>query len=63
MTGITANNKPYDGTSSARLVTSGANPHGIVDSGVTLVITGATGTFASPDANPAGTTVFISGLA
>ena len=62
VTGITANNKPYDGTAAATLVTTGATPHGIVDSGVTLVVAGATGTFASPDANPAGTTAFIAGL-
>ena len=51
MTGITANNKPYDGTTAATLNTGGASCMRVVsgDTGVTFSAAGATGTFASPD--------------
>jgi hypothetical protein len=61
--GITANNKPYDGNTSATLNTSGAAPVGVIPadaSNVTLSTSGATGTFAS---SAVGTwTVQVSGL-
>ncbi len=69
VTGITASNKPYDGTTTASLTTSGATLQGVVagDSGglpngnISLVTGLATGAFASPDAGN-GITVQVSGL-
>ena len=63
VTGITANNKPYDGTTAATLNTGGAVLHGVVsgDTGVTFSVAGATGTFASPDA-ASGITVQVAGI-
>ncbi|WP_407179468.1 YDG domain-containing protein [Bradyrhizobium sp. STM 3562] len=60
ITGITAANKIYDGTTSATLDTSGATFTGII-SGDRLTIVGATGTFADKNAG-VGKTVSISGL-
>ncbi len=62
VTGITASNKTYDGTTAATLNTSGATLEGVVPGdSVTLVTTGATGVFASPNVGT-GITVIISGL-
>jgi hypothetical protein len=49
VSGITANNKPYDGTLAATLNITAASLNGLAtgDSGVTLDVSGATGTFAS----------------
>ncbi len=49
VTGVTANNKTYDGTLPAILVTSGASLAGAVsgDTGITLDTSGATGAFAT----------------
>jgi hypothetical protein len=62
VTGITAANKPYDGTTAAMLSTSGATLDGVLHSDtVTLVTTGASGAFATPDVGT-GITVTVSGL-
>ncbi len=62
VTGITAENKPYDGTTAAMLSTSGATLEGVLRTDtVTLVTTGASGAFATPDAGM-GITVTVSGL-
>ena len=63
VTGITANNKPYDGTPAATLNTGGAVLHGVVsgDTGVTSSAAAATGTFASPDVGP-GIVVQVAGI-
>ncbi len=62
VTGITAANKPYDGTTAATLSLSGATLDGVlpIDT-VTLVTTGASGAFATPDVGT-GITVTVSGL-
>ena len=62
VTGITANNKTYDGTTAATLVTTGAALSGAVGSDVvTLVSTGAVGVFGT--VGPAnGIPVTVSGL-
>jgi hypothetical protein len=64
VTGITANNKVYDSTTSASLNTGSAALAGTVYPGdtVTLVTAGATGTFASKDVGNA-ITVNVAGLA
>jgi hypothetical protein len=60
--GVTASNKPYDGTTAATLVTNGASLNGVVGSdAVTLVTTNATGTFANKDVGT-GKTVTVAGL-
>ena len=47
---VTANNKVYDGTTSATLNTGSATLMGLIyGDSVTLSTSGATGTFASPD--------------
>ena len=64
VTGITANNKPYDGTDAATLNTGGAVLHGVVSGDtatVTFAASAATGTFASPDAAP-GIVVQVAGI-
>ena len=69
MTGVTANNKTYDGTTTATLNTSGATLHGVVSGDATppgpgtvaLAAGGATGAFASADVGN-GITVQIAGL-
>ena len=64
VTGITANNKPYDGTTTAtaQLNLASAALSGVLSSdSVYLITTGAVGTFNSPDVSTA-TTVAISGL-
>jgi len=62
VTGITASNKVYDGTTTASLVTSAAVLVGVIGTDVvTLDTGGATGTFASPDVGT-GITVTIAGL-
>jgi len=60
VSGITARNKVYDGTTAAILVTSGARFEGLV-AGDTLGVT-AVGAFADQNAGM-GKTVFLSGLA
>jgi hypothetical protein len=60
VSGITANNKSYDGTTAATLVTSGASLVG-AGSGVTLNSAGAVGTFADKNVGTA-KTVTITGL-
>jgi hypothetical protein len=60
ITGITAANKTYDGTTSATLDTSGAGFTGMI-SGDSLTVAGATGAFADKNAGR-GKTVTISGL-
>ncbi len=63
VSGVTAENKVYDGTNAATLDTAGAALQGMVSGDVvTLETAGATGTFASKDV-AAGITVTISGLA
>ena len=59
---VTANNKVYDGTTTATLNTGSATLMGVIGSdSVTLSTSGATGTFASPDvAN--GITVTVAGM-
>ena len=62
--GVTAANRPYDGTMSATLTTSGATLIGVlpVDAGnVTLVTSGATGSFADRNVGTA-KLVVVSGL-
>jgi hypothetical protein len=64
VTGITANNKPYDGTTTAtaQLNLGSAGLDGVIQpDSVSLITTGAIGTFNSPDVNTA-TTVTVSGL-
>ena len=62
VTGITAANKPYDGTTAATLTTSGATLEGVAPGDtVTLVTTGATGAFATKNVGT-GITVIVSGL-
>jgi filamentous hemagglutinin family protein len=60
ITGITAANKTYDGTTNVTLDTSGASFTGVI-SGDRLTVAGATGAFADKDA-ATGKTVTISGL-
>ena len=60
ITGITANNKPYDGNTNATLVTSGAAFTGIF-SGDILSVGSSTGAFDTKDAGT-GKTVNITGL-
>ena len=63
VTGITADDKTYDGKTGATLVTSGATLMGVVHGDtVTLDTSGAMGTFASKDVGT-GITVTINGLA
>ena len=63
VTGITANNKPYDGTTAATLNVGGATLNGVLTGdAVTLNTTGAAGAFADPSPGNA-KTVYISGLA
>ncbi|HSZ54922.1 MAG TPA: YDG domain-containing protein [Tepidisphaeraceae bacterium] len=63
VTGVTANNKPYDATTTATLNLGSAALVGVVSGDtVTLNTTGATGAFASKDA-ATGITVTVSGLA
>jgi MBG domain (YGX type)/YDG domain/Bacterial Ig-like domain (group 3) len=62
VSGITASNKIYDGTTSATINTSGATISGVLDSDdVSLVTSGAVGRFASKNVGP-GMTVLVSGL-
>ncbi len=62
VTGITANDKMYDGTTAATLVTSGAMLVGVVGSdAVSLVTSGAIGTFASKNVGTA-INVAVTGL-
>ena len=63
MTGVTANNKVYDGTTSASLNLGNAALSGVISGDlVTLNLAGAAGAFADkPVAN--GKTVTVSGLA
>ncbi len=62
VTGITANNKVYDGTTSASLNPAGALLQGVLSGDlVTLVVTNATGAFTSAAAG-VGKTVQVSGL-
>jgi gliding motility-associated-like protein len=57
VSGVTVNNKVYDGTTTAVLNTGGAILTGVFGTdAVTLVKTGATGTFTSPNA---GTDIFV----
>ena len=60
--GVTANNKVYDGGTSATLNTSGASLNGVVSGDtVSLVTSGASGSFANKSVET-GKTVTISGL-
>ena len=62
VTGITADNKMYNHTTTATLNTAGANLLGVYSGdSVTLITSGATGTFASKDVGN-GISVAISGL-
>ena len=62
VTGITAANKVYDTTTDATLNLSGVMISGVApDDSVSLVTSGAVGTFATPDAG-IGITVNVSGL-
>jgi trimeric autotransporter adhesin len=62
VSGITAHNKTYDGTTAATLETSGAALVGVIPGDtVTLNSSGATGTFATKNAGT-GITVTVSGL-
>ena len=62
VTGITANDKVYDGTQTATLNTAGAALLGLVPlDAVNLDTAGATGAFADPNVGP-GKTVQVSGL-
>jgi hypothetical protein len=62
VTGVTASNKAYDGSTSATLNTTGANLVGIVSPDVvTLNTAGATGAFTNPDVGTA-KAVLVSGL-
>ena len=65
VTGITAANKVYDGTTSATINTTNATPNGVLpaDAGnVALVCTGASGAFANKNVGM-GKTLTVSGLA
>src|ERR1035437_7308686 len=63
ITGVTANNKVYDGTTAATLNTGSASLVGIIGGDiVTLVSTGATGTFANKNVGT-GKTISTSGFA
>ncbi len=63
VTGLTANDKPYDGTTTATFNTAGAALVGLASGDqVVLAATNLTGTFASKDAG-AGQAVTVSGLA
>ena len=62
VTGITASDKVYDGTTDATLDTTGAALEGVVvGDDVTLNLVSAIGTFDTPDMGT-GKTVFITGL-
>jgi trimeric autotransporter adhesin len=62
ISGVTASNKVYDGTTSATLNTSGAALSGVISGdAVTLVKTGITGTFSSKTAGT-GKTIATSGF-
>jgi hypothetical protein len=62
VTGLTANNKVYDTTTTATLNTTSATLAGVLNGdNVTLNTTGARGTFASPNVGP-GIGVVVSGL-
>ncbi len=63
VTGITANDKSYDGTKTAALNTGSAVLHGVAggDAGVTFHASAATGTFASPDVGT-GIAVQVAGI-
>ena len=64
VTGITASDKPYDGTTTATIDTSHAslNPSGVIPGEqVTLVVTGASGTFSNQNVGSA-INVNVSGL-
>jgi gliding motility-associated-like protein len=62
VTGVTANNKVYNGSTSATLNTGSATLSGVLPGDVvTLVTTGATGTFSNKNAGP-GKTVLTSGF-
>jgi hypothetical protein len=62
VTGITAQDKPYDGTTAATLDTSGAMLVGVIaGDNVTLDVSGAVGNFDTPDIGT-DKTVFITGL-
>ena len=62
VTGVTAANKPYDGTTAATLNTTGATLEGVAQGDtVTLVTTGASGVFATKGVGT-GITVIVSGL-
>ncbi len=62
VTGITANNKPYDGTTAATLNLGGATLNGVLSGDVvTLNTSAATGAFADPSPGT-GKTVYVSGL-
>ena len=62
VSGITAGNKIYDGTTTATLDTTGATLSGVLSGDtVTLVTSGATGAFSDPNLGT-GKTVTISGL-
>jgi hypothetical protein len=62
VTGITANDKVYDGNTTATLITSGATLVGTVSPDIVILNTsGATGAFTDPDMGTA-KTVLVSGL-
>src|SRR5205823_8984795 len=62
VTGITANNKMYDGSTTATLNTAGASLNGVVSGDtVTINSTGATGTFDTKNVGAA-KTVTVAGL-
>jgi gliding motility-associated-like protein len=62
ITGVTANNKVYDGTTAATLNTGSASLSGVISGDVvTLITLGATGTFVSKNAGT-GKTVSTSGF-
>ncbi|HYO44998.1 MAG TPA: YDG domain-containing protein [Candidatus Limnocylindrales bacterium] len=62
VSGITADNKTYDGTTTASLATGSAALSGVINADdVSLGTGGATGTFADPNAGP-GKSVAVSGL-
>ncbi len=60
ITGVTANNKTYDGTTTATLDTSGASLVGVIG-GDTVTFSGGTGVFANKDVG-VGKAVTISGI-
>jgi hypothetical protein len=60
--GVTASNKPYDGTTAASINLGGASLSGVFGGDTVTLVTGsATGAFATPDVG-AGKTVTVSGL-